>query len=156
MNPTNLALLSAELRRDEGVRYTRYIDSRGNPSCGCGHNLNVSPLPTGWKFPLTDAQVDQLLTADIADTLHQLDTHIPWWRTLSEVRQRVCANMVFNMGIADFMGFHKAIAAMLEGAWDVAADEMQNSCWYGQVGDRAVRLCEAMRTDVMPVVAGVA
>lgn len=152
----NVDLLEAELRRDEGVRYTRYIDSLGNPSCGVGHNLNVSPLPSGWKFPLTDAQVNQLLALDIADTLHQLDTHIKWWRTLSEVRQRVVANMCFNLGITKFMGFQKALGAMQEGAWDVAADEMQDSAWFRQVGYRAVRLCQAMRTDVMPVAAGVA
>lgn len=146
----NVALLEAELRRDEGVRYTRYIDSLGNPSCGVGHNLNVSPLPAGWTYPLSDAQVDQLLDLDIADTLHQLDTHIKWWRTLSEVRQRVVANMCFNMGITKLLLFVKALAAMREGAWGVAADEMQNSAWFHQVGDRAIRLCEAMRTDVMP------
>jgi lysozyme len=146
----NLALLKAELRRDEGVRYSPYPDTRGFRTVGVGHNMTASPLPPGWKFPLTAAQVDQLLDADIADTLHQLDAHLPWWRTLSEVRQRVVANMVFNLGISDFLGFHKAIGGMQEGAWDVAADEMQNSKWFGQVKGRAVRLCEAMRTDVMP------
>lgn len=146
----DIVLLEAELRRDEGVRYTRYIDSRGNPSCGCGHNLKVKPLPADWKFPLTDAQVDQLLVADIADTLHQLDTHIPWWRTLSEVRQRVVANMCFNLGIEKLLLFKQALGAMMEGGWLVASEQMQASDWYREVGQRAVRLCEAMRTDVMP------
>jgi lysozyme len=146
----NLALLEAELRRDEGVRYTKYIDSRGFPSCGVGHNLAASPLPAGWQFPLTDAQVDQLLAEDIAEATRQLDAHLYWWRTLSDVRMRVLANLAYNLGIAELLGFKKALAAVQEGAWDVAADEMQNSKWFGQVKDRAVRLCEAMRTDVMP------
>lgn len=148
----NLALLKAELRRDEGVRYTKYLDTSKPPrwTCGVGHNLSASPLPAGWKFPLTAAQVDQLLDADIADTLHQLDAHLPWWRTLSEVRQRVVANMCFNLGIAKLLLFKRALGAMIEGAWLTASEQMQASDWYRQVGQRADRLCEAMRTDVMP------
>ena len=151
----NLTLLEAELRRDEGVRYTRYIDSLGNPSCGVGHNLNASPLPAGWKFPLTDPQVNQLLDQDIADALHQLDVHLPWWRQLDEVRQRVIANMCFNMGIDKLLGFALMLAALKLHNFMTAAAEMKDSRWFGQVGDRAVRLCSAMKTGVMPIVAGV-
>lgn len=152
----NLALFDAELRRDEGVRYVRYLDSKGIPSTGVGHNLLASPLPAGWTYPLNDAQVNQLLNGDVAETFHQLDTHLPWWRQLDEVRQRVIANMCFNMGIAKLLGFHNTLAAMHRGAYAVAAAGMKASAWYGQVGERAVRLCEAMETGVMPVAAGVA
>lgn len=151
-----LSLLEAELRHDEGVRYTRYIDSLGNPSCGVGHNLNASPLPAGWKFPLTDLQVNQLLDQDIADALHQLDTHLPWWRQLDEVRQRVIANMCFNMGIDKLLGFALMLAALKLHNFATAATEMKDSRWFGQVGDRAARLCSAMSTGVMPISAGVA
>jgi lysozyme len=34
----NQALLEAELRRDEGVRYTIYADTMGIPTVGVGHN----------------------------------------------------------------------------------------------------------------------
>ncbi|KVC65532.1 hypothetical protein WI72_33705 [Burkholderia ubonensis] len=56
----NEDLMEKELRRDEGVRYVRYLDSRGIPTTGVGHNLNASPLPAGWAFPLNDQQVNQL------------------------------------------------------------------------------------------------
>ncbi|QGZ66343.1 lysozyme family protein [Paraburkholderia acidisoli] len=46
-----LTLFEAELRRDEAVRYVRYIDSEGNPTCGVGHNLNSSPLPGRLEIP---------------------------------------------------------------------------------------------------------
>ncbi|WP_310633728.1 glycoside hydrolase family protein [Paraburkholderia sp.] len=151
-----LTLLYAELRRDEGVRTTPYKDTKGKLTVGVGHNLTASPLPAGWTYPLTQAQITQLLVADVADTLAQLDARAKWWRTLSEVRQRVVANMAFNLGVDKFLGFARAIAAMKEGGWDTAADEMQSSLWFRQVGARAVRLCAAMRTDVMPVAAGVA
>lgn len=156
MTPANLALLEAELRRDEGVRYVRYLDSKSIPSTGVGHNLLVGPLPAGWTYPLSDAQVNQLLNGDLAETFHELDTNLPWWRQLDEVRQRIIANMCFNMGIGDLLGFHNALGAMQRGAYAIAAAAMKASDWYGEVGDRAVRLCQAMETGVMPAVGGVA
>ncbi|MBB3256844.1 lysozyme [Paraburkholderia bannensis] len=151
-----LTLLYTELRRDEGVRTVPYKDTTGNLTVGVGHNLTASPLPAGWTYPLSQAQITQLLITDVANTIAQLNASAKWWGTLCEVRQRVVANMAFNLGITKFLGFEKAISAMKEGAWDVAADEMQNSLWFKQVGDRAVRLCQAMRTGVMPVASGVA
>lgn len=146
----NLTLLYAELRRDEGVRDRPYRDTKGKLTVGVGHNLAATPLPAAWTYPLSPAQITQLLATDVAATLAQLDTNLKWWRTLSEVRQRVVANMAFNLGISKLLGFRQALGAMQEGAWDVAADQMRASEWYGQVGARAVRLCAAMRTDVMP------
>lgn len=146
----NLVLLESELRRDEGVRFYRYLDSKGVPTTGVGHNLQASPLPSNWTYPLTLAQVGQLLTKDIADTFTVLDLNLPWWRKLDEVRQRVLANMAFNLGMTKLLGFKKALAAMQAGAYATAAAEMKNSDWYGQVGARAVRLCGAMETGVMP------
>lgn len=154
----NLALLEAELRRDEGVRYMPYLDTANPPkrTVGVGHNLDVSPLPAGWTFPLTDAQVNQLLARDISTTLAKLDRYLPWWRQMDEVRQRVLANMCFNLGIGGLLQFKNTLAAMQRGANSVAAAGMRASKWYGQVGARAQRLCEAMETGVMPVAAGIA
>ncbi|WP_186044280.1 glycoside hydrolase family protein [Burkholderia gladioli] len=85
----NLSLLEAELRRDEGVRASIYLDNTGIPTVGVGHNCQVSPLPAGWACPLTDAQVNQLLSGDITSTLEKLDRSLPWWHRMDEVRQRV-------------------------------------------------------------------
>jgi lysozyme len=148
----NLTLMYAELRRDEGVRRWPYKDTSTPPknTAGVGHNLDASPLPAGWTYPLSDAQITQLLTTDVADTFHQLDASLSWWRTLSEVRQRVIANMCFNLGIGKLLGFKRALAAMQVHDWSTGAAEMKDSAWYEQVKDRAVRLCSAMLTDVMP------
>jgi lysozyme len=148
----NLVLMEAELRRDEGVRFVPYLDTATPPkrTVGVGHNIDVSPLPAGWTFPLTDAQVNQVLDRNVSTTLAKLDKSLPWWRQLDEVRQRVLANMCFNLGIERLLEFEKALAAMERGTWMVAAAEMKDSAWYGQVGARAVRLCSAMQTGVMP------
>lgn len=148
----NLTLLDAELRRDEGVRYVRYLDSEGIPTTGVGNNLLANPLPAGWTYPLNDNQVNLLLNHGIQVALAGLDLHIPWWRGLDEVRQRVLANMAFNLGIAKIMGFNQTLAAVKNGNYAAAAADMKASAWFGQVGARAVRLCAAMQSGVMPTV----
>jgi lysozyme len=146
----NLALLEAELRRDEGVRHSIYIDPVGVPTVGVGHNCKVSPLPSGWACPLTDGQVDQLLERDITSTLAKLDRSLPWWRQMDEVRQRVVANLAFNMGIGGLLTFKNTLGAMQRASYAIAAAGMKASKWYIQTGDRAKRLCQAMETGVMP------
>lgn len=156
MDPTNEALLEAELRRDEGVRYVPYADSRGFQTCACGHNLDASPLPAGWTFPLSDDQVTQLLGMDLQVVFAALDANLPWWRQMDPVRMRVIANCCFNMGIGTLLEFHNTLLAMQRGAYAIAAAGLKASKWYGEVGARAQRLCQAMETGVMPTVDGIA
>lgn len=149
MNDANLAQLQIELRRDEGFSRTIYTDSMGNPSIGIGHNLRAKPLPNGWKVPLNDIQIYTLLQNDVQDdALTPLDTHLPWWSAMSDVRQRAIANMCFNLGIGKLLEFHDTLASMQAGDYDAAADGMKNSAWYGEVGQRAVRLVAMMRDGV--------
>ena len=141
----NDPLLLQELRRDEGVRHDKYLDSLGIPTCGVGHNLKVCPLPSGWTFPLSDEQVNGLLAADLLVTFSGLDAHIGWWRTLTCARQRVMVNMAFNLGIGGLLTFKNTLKAIERGYYDQAATGMMASLWSRQVGDRAKRLAEMMR-----------
>lgn len=146
MNPDNEAQLIVELRRDEGVRYVPYRDTKGIPTVGVGHNLQASPLPAGWTYPLTDDQVNQLLMSDLANVFSDLNRDLPWWTDLNDVRQRVIANMMFNLGSNRLLGFKNTLAAMRQGRYDDAAAGMLNSAWASQVGARAQRLAQMMRT----------
>ncbi|MBB3258243.1 lysozyme [Paraburkholderia bannensis] len=151
-----IALLEAELRRDEGVRYSIYRDTAGIPTVGVGHNCQISPLPAGWVCPLTDDQVNQLMTNDITSTLAKLDFNLPWWSGLDEVRQRVIANMAFNMGISGLLTFRNTLTNIKLGYYTAAATGMRASLWARQVGVRSQRLAQAMETGVMPVADGIA
>jgi lysozyme len=145
VNAANELLLIGELRRDEGVRYVPYSDTKGIPTVGVGHNLQASPLPAGWSYPLTDTQVNQLLDADLQNVYHDLTRDLPWWTDLNDVRQRVICNMCFNLGMNKLSGFKNTLAAMRQGRYDAAADGMLNSAWASQVKGRAVRLSVMMR-----------
>lgn len=144
MTPDNEAVLIQELRLDEGVRYTPYLDSRGIPTTGVGHNLNASPLPVAWSYPLTDAQVDSLLENDLLNVYHDLDRDLSWWQNLCNVRQRVICNMCFNMGINGLMTFRNTLLAMQQDRYADAAAGMRASRWAQQVGERAQRLADMM------------
>jgi lysozyme len=146
----NEELLVTELRRDEGVFYSKYYDPKGIPTIGVGHNMQSSPLPASWKQPLSDDQVDDLLNHDLSVVFAALDLHYPWWRKMDEVRQRVVANMCFNMGITKLSGFVNAMHCMSIGDYHGASAGMAASKWAVEVGHRAGRLIEAMNTGIMP------
>ena len=138
----NDKLLIEELRRDEGVRYSPYLDSVGVKTVGVGHNLEANPL--NLTYPLTDDQVNQILADDLVRVFSGLDRKIGWWRNLSYARQRVLANMAFNLGVDGLLEFRRMILAVDRGHYDQAAREMLNSKWAKQVFNRAIRLAEMM------------
>lgn len=139
------SILNQELRRDEGVRYSPYLDTVGVQTVGVGHNMEAKPLPTLWSFPLSDSQVDKLLAGDLADVFDDLDRVLPWWRNLTYARQRVLCNMVFNLGIQGLLGFVNTLKFIQNGKYELAANGMLASKWARQVHGRANRLADMMR-----------
>ncbi len=139
--------LLEELERDEGLRLRVYDDAtglalkkgdilKGLPSVGIGRNL----VDTG----ISADEARSMLKADVDRAERDLDRSIPWWRTLSDNRQRVLLNMVFNVGLTRLLGFKKMLAAVQTGQYERAASEMLDSLWAEQVGDRAKRLATLM------------
>lgn len=122
-------LLRGELRRDEGVRRCVYQDSLKIWSIAVGRNVDGNH-----GGGLSDSEIDFLLDNDIAEKSAQLDARIPWWRQLSDARQRAMVNMAF-MGVDKFMGFHRFLAAMQAGDWRAAIAELDDSLWSHQVDD---------------------
>ncbi|SBW12712.1 Lysozyme (modular protein) [uncultured Alphaproteobacteria bacterium] len=146
----NIDRMKAELRRDEGERLTAYPDplTGGEPwTIGVGHTGGIKPGQT-----CTPEQSDAWLGQDIAETTADLDRALPWWRGLSETRQRALLNMAFNMGVPRLLGFRGMLAALQAGDYERAALEAFDSRWALQVGDgpggredRADRIAEMIR-----------
>lgn len=126
-----------ELKRDEGVVLKPYKDSVGKLSVGVGRNLDDRGI--------TQDEAEYMLQNDLALAEHELDGLFPKWRQLSDARQRVLMNMMFNMGRTRLSGFVKMWAAIAAGRFDDAATEMLDSKWATQVGARAQRLADMMR-----------
>ncbi len=126
-----------ELIRDEGMRLHPYTDSVGAETIGVGRNLR--------DVGITMEEAYHLLHNDLDRVTVDLDQHLPWWRNLDEVRQRVLANMCFNLGIEKLLGFHHTLSLIETHRYSEAATEMSMSKWHQQVGARAERLEEMMR-----------
>lgn len=137
MNAQTLTLLRAELKRDEGVRLKPYRDLVGKLTIGTGRNLD--------DMGITENENNYLLNNDIFRVQAELTAYLPWWQALDAVRQRVLANMCFNLGINKLLGFQHSLYLVQIGQYDQAAEAMLQSHWAKQVGVRAVRLAEMMR-----------
>ncbi len=133
--------LIGQLIRHEGIRFTAYQDSLGYWTIGVGRNVDKR------GGGLNTAEALYLLNNDIDRVCLALDNEIPFWRRLSDVRQRVLADMCFNLGIAGLLKFHNFLGALKNGNYAEAADEMLDSLWGRQVGVRAVNLSDMMRDD---------
>ena|ERR1043165_3572993 len=137
MDTANRIQLCTELKRDEGVRLKPYTDTTGHLTIGTGRNLTT--------LGISGEENDQLLQNDISRVEKALDTHLPWWRELDPVRQRVLMNMGFNCGIDTLLTFEKTLSLIQHRQYEAAADEMLRSRWAKQVGQRAQRLSRMMR-----------
>jgi lysozyme len=140
--------LKDHLRDAEGWMREPYNDKTGNilrltdgghVSIGCGRNTEANPL--------SDAAIEFLLFEDITRVIQQCNT-LPYWNDLDAVRQLCVADVVFNIGFAGWKGFRLANRALMQHDYDMAAFEMENSRWHGQVYRRARKLVAAMRTGV--------
>lgn len=121
----------------EGMRLRPYRCTAGKLTIGVGRNLEDKGISHD------EAMI--LLRNDIAEVTAQLE-RFDWFRTLGPVRRKVLIDMCFNLGMAGLMGFKQMIGHLEVGAYVNAAEEMKNSKWYHQVGTRAYRLVEMMRT----------
>lgn len=134
----NVSTLQQALVRDEGLRTRAYRCTAGKLTIGVGRNLD--------DVGISPAEAMAMLANDIAAVTTQLDARLPWWRQLDEPRQHVLANMAFNIGIDGLCKFKNTLALIQAGKYDDAASAMLQSKWAGQVGNRARRLADQMKT----------
>ena len=138
----NISALMNELMLDEGYKYEIYLDHLGYPTFGVGHLITEKDEEYGKEVgtPIAKERIESCLQQDIKIVCDELDMNEPWWRSLDGNIQRVIANMCFNLGYPRFSKFKKFIAAMQISDWEKAAEEMMDSKWSTQVGERATRL----------------
>lgn len=129
--------LQADLIRDEGLRLRPYHDSVGKLTIGVGRNLDDRGI--------SHVEAQYLLRNDIAIVQAELDLQLPWWRYLTEGRQRALANMAFNLGLPTLLQFRRMLGAIQRGNYDEAAREALDSRWARQVGERSQRIAEMIR-----------
>lgn len=121
----------------EGKRLDLYQDTEEIYTIGVGHNLEAKGI--------SEAVCDLMLEEDINEAINDADT-FRWFEDLNDPRRAVVVDMIFNLGLTRFSKFKKTIQFLEHGHYQSAAKEMLDSKWADQVGRRAIRLSEIMRT----------
>ena len=112
---------------------------KGHPTIGYGLCLDTRGIPQ------EDAEL--LTTRYLVELERSLRVERPEFRNLSMTRQAVILDMAYNLGISGVLMFKKMWAEIGRAYFRAAADEMLDSKWAKQVGDRADRLASIMATD---------
>ena len=126
----NREVLKTQLKSDEGYRQIPYQDSRGILTVGVGRNLTVG---------LSESEIDVLLENDIDACIEHALSIFPGWSSIPEPAQHVILNMLFQLGKAGFLKFRHFIAAVKDGYWDLASEEVLNSVAASQTPARYLR-----------------
>lgn len=143
----NIDELREELKEDEGCKYEVYLDHLGLPTFGIGH------LVTEWDeeygkpvgTPVSEERVNNCFKVDVEGTISECQKLFNNFDDLPEEVQKICANMMFNMGRPRLSGFKKFIASLENKDWQECAVQMEDSRWHKQVTNRANRLISRMR-----------
>ena len=143
----NIDELREEIASDEGKVMSVYLDHLNLPTLGIGHLIRETDpehgLPVGTK--IDEERVNELFQSDIEITIIECRELFPNFDDLPEEAQKICANMMFNLGRPRFSKFKKFRAALAENNWSECAIQMEDSRWHKQVTKRANRLISRMR-----------
>jgi|TARA_X000001388_G_scaffold41838_1_gene29454 lysozyme len=129
------------IKRHEGVRTHAYKCSANMITVGVGRNLDENG-----GLGLSEDEIDYLLENDIARVKNELANTYFWFNGINEARQDAMIDICFNLGLTRLRGFVKALEAMSREQFDIAADEFMDSKWAQQVGTRAIRVTDMIRS----------
>lgn len=129
----------------EGKRNKPYKDTVGKTTIGIGRNLDDKGL--------SDSEVLYLFRNDLQQHSKEVEQAFPWVSGLDTARRAVLIDMCFNLGIGGLSKFTITLELIRNGEYEKAAVAMLQSKWATQVGNRAKRLSEMMRTGSWPKLA---
>lgn len=149
--------LSGMVTEHEGHRSKVYRDSKGIPTIGIGFNLqrgdasqklseigvDINDVLKGKE--LTDQQINTLFEADLISAVDDARKFLPNFDKQPEMVKNIVTDMSFNLGLTRLSVFKEFQKALLKGDYQKAADEMIDSKWYGEVGNRSKKLVSIMR-----------
>ena len=130
--------VAEQLVIDEGLRLKPYRCPAGKLTIGVGRNLEDRGI--------TSSEAMALLNNDIDDFWAKLLKALPWIDKAPAPVQEALLNMCFNLGLSGLLTFKSTLALIQAGQYAEAAEAMLDSKWAGQVGDRAKRLADMVRS----------
>jgi lysozyme len=140
MTPDDLLRLSKQLQTDEGCKLYAYTDTLGFLTIGYGRLIDRRK---GGQISLDEAAY--LLQNDVSRVTRQLEQYA-WYSGQDSVRQAALANMAFNLGTEGLLHFPHFLGYMLVKDYVSAIKELTDTPWHTQVGVRADRIINLIKT----------
>lgn len=151
---------------DDGAGTIGYYDSEGYLTNGIGHRVfgakrekgrageSVPSIYMSWEDTNRQFERDYVNHRDGA-------SQSPFWDKASPEQQRALVNIGYNMGDdwwktftrldgSVHEGFPKFTEAASSGDWEAASNEMVDSKWFEQVGERGPDVISMMRPPAHP------
>ena len=125
-----------------------YKDHLGYETVGYGHLILETDPENGLQVgtPISDERINELFEEDLAVCTTELDKHLPFWKNLNDVRQRCLIDLTFNLGMPRLRKFVKTLDHIENNRFEEASVELLDSRYAKQVGKRAERIAEMLRT----------
>ena len=155
----NVSHFLDKLIEHEGMVLTVYQDTLGIDTIGIGRNLkdrgisseelaymDIPNMAIVYTEGINEADARYLAMNDIKIVENELSQVHKCVENLDAVRQLILMDMAFNMGVPRLCKFKKMWNAIHEGNFNAASLEMMDSRWARQVGSRARKLSDAMKS----------
>lgn len=138
MTPESRQKLKQLLVIHESYRQFPYSDTTDRLTIGIGRNLTDRGISIPESYYLMDEDINYFQI--------RLDLYLNFFKDLDENRQIALIDMCFNLGVQGFLNFKNMILALEAKDYERAAQEMLNSKWAEQVGERAIKLADIVKT----------
>jgi lysozyme len=146
-----------QIKQHEGSKSKVYKDTQGHPTIGIGFNLDakhnqeylrklgidIRELQNGAE--IGEGVIKLLYNHSLTQAWHDIHDLVPNFQQLPTNVQMVLLDMSLNLGKPRLAGFKRMLAAVQQGDFQTAADEMVDSRWYHQVKSRGKDLEIMMR-----------
>lgn len=142
-----IEIVKEDLIRHEGYVAEIYLDSENLPTFGIGHLVTEEDMEYSWPVgtPVTDERILDVFHKDCDVAYTDACALVLNFAGQASDAQRVLVNMAFNLGRNRLSKFKNMLRYVNEGNYIMAANEMVNSKWYGQVGRRSKELVDIMK-----------
>ena len=140
----NYSRLESRVCLDEGFRSEPYLDTVEVATIGYGTTFILGE-PVSLNTPkMAEPVARGILRSDLFQACHDAQVVFNRFDEMNSVRQEVLANLAYNIGRTRLNGFVKMITAAQSLDYAEMAEQMKDSKWFRQVGQRGLRLFYAM------------
>lgn len=141
----NFERLESRVCQDEGFRAEPYLDTVNVPTIGYGTTRILGKAVSMNDPDISEPIARQLLHMDLFTACKDAQSLFPRFDEMNDVRQEVLANMAYNLGKSRLGGFTRLLFAAESLDYSGMAEQMKDSKWFKQVGQRGMRLYYAMK-----------